>query len=235
MVNIDALADPIIEMLGVGGDCRGAAGRGLPGAGEADAPVRHADDATSRWSPRRCCSSTRYWPPSPTRCASCRASITRIQSGARRGRSHLRLRRPPAAGARPTAAAPRPRPAQRGTLEFRDVCFSYEPGQPILTNIHLTVRSARPSPWSARTAAARRRCVGLLPRFYDPDHGTILIDGHDIRTVNLRSLRQQIGVVTQETILFDDTIYNNIAYGNRRRDAERSRKPPSGPSPTTSS
>ena len=57
--------------------------------------------------------------------------------------------------------------------------------------------------------------VGLIPRFYDPDHGSVLIDGHDLRTVHLRSLRQQIGVVTQEVILFDDTIYNNIAYGSR--------------------
>jgi ABC-type multidrug transport system fused ATPase/permease subunit len=62
--------------------------------------------------------------------------------------------------------------------------------------------------------------VGLLPRFYDPDHGSILVDGHDIRTLNLRSLRQQIGVVTQETILFDDTVHNNIAYGNRHARAE---------------
>ena len=61
--------------------------------------------------------------------------------------------------------------------------------------------------------------VSLLPRFYDPNHGTILIDGHDLRTVHTRSLRQQIGVVTQEVILFDDTIFNNIAYGTRRADA----------------
>jgi len=56
----------------------------------------------------------------------------------------------------------------------------------------------------------------LIPRFYDPDHGSILVDELDIRHLNLRSLRQQIGIVTQETILFDDTIYNNISYGNRR-------------------
>ena len=60
-----------------------------------------------------------------------------------------------------------------------------------------------------------------MPRFYDPDHGSILIDGQSTSAaVNLRSLRQQIGVVTQETILFDDTVYNNIAYGNRRAQRE---------------
>ena len=62
--------------------------------------------------------------------------------------------------------------------------------------------------------------LGLLPRFYDPNHGVILIDGHDLRTLHLRSLRQQIGVVTQEVILFDDTIFNNIAYGTRRATPE---------------
>jgi ATP-binding cassette subfamily B protein/subfamily B ATP-binding cassette protein MsbA len=55
----------------------------------------------------------------------------------------------------------------------------------------------------------------MLPRFYDPDHGSIFIDGLELRKVHLRSLRQQIGLVTQDTILFDDTIYNNIAYGTR--------------------
>jgi len=57
--------------------------------------------------------------------------------------------------------------------------------------------------------------LSLLPRFYDPDHGSVLIDGYDLRTVNLRSLRRLIGMVTQDTILFDDTIYNNICYGTR--------------------
>jgi ABC-type multidrug transport system fused ATPase/permease subunit len=55
--------------------------------------------------------------------------------------------------------------------------------------------------------------VSLLPRFYDPTHGSILIDGHDVRTVNLRSLRREVCLVTQDTMLFDDTIFNNIAYG----------------------
>jgi ABC-type multidrug transport system fused ATPase/permease subunit len=59
-----------------------------------------------------------------------------------------------------------------------------------------------------------------LPRFYDPDHGSILIDGVDIRSANLRTLRHQIGVVTQEPALFDDTIYNNLLYGNRRATRE---------------
>jgi ATP-binding cassette subfamily B protein/subfamily B ATP-binding cassette protein MsbA len=63
--------------------------------------------------------------------------------------------------------------------------------------------------------------LGLLPRFYDPDHGTVFIDGHDLRTLHLRSLRQQIGVVTQDAVLFDDTVFNNIAYGARGATAEQ--------------
>jgi ATP-binding cassette subfamily B protein/subfamily B ATP-binding cassette protein MsbA len=71
-----------------------------------------------------------------------------------------------------------------------------------------------------KNGCGKTTLLGLLLRFYDPDHGSVLIDGVDIRRVNLRSLRQQIGLVTQETILFDDTIYNNIAYGNRHAKRE---------------
>jgi ATP-binding cassette subfamily B protein/subfamily B ATP-binding cassette protein MsbA len=101
-------------------------------------------------------------------------------------------------------------------IEFRDICFSYEPGRPILTNVHLRVRFGETIALVGKNGCGKTTLVGLIPRFYDPDHGSILVDGHDIRTVHLRSLRQQVGIVTQETILFDDTIYNNIAYGNRR-------------------
>src|SRR5262249_11435278 len=67
-----------------------------------------------------------------------------------------------------------------------------------------------------KNGSGKTTLLGLIPRFYDPDHGSILVDGYDIRNAHLRGLRQQVGLVTQETILFDDTIYNNIAYGNRR-------------------
>jgi ATP-binding cassette subfamily B protein/subfamily B ATP-binding cassette protein MsbA len=106
------------------------------------------------------------------------------------------------------------------SLEFRDVCFSYEPGRPILTNVHLKVRFGETVAFVGKNGCGKTTLVGLIPRFYDPDHGSILVDGCDIRGVNLRSLRQQIGIVTQETILFDDTLYNNIAYGNRRAGRE---------------
>jgi ATP-binding cassette subfamily B protein/subfamily B ATP-binding cassette protein MsbA len=100
-------------------------------------------------------------------------------------------------------------------IEFRDVCFSYQPGHPILYDIHLSVRAGETIALVGANGCGKTTLLGLIPRFYDPDHGSILVEGHDIRTVNLRSLRQQIGIVTQETTLFDDTIYNNIAYGTR--------------------
>jgi ATP-binding cassette subfamily B protein/subfamily B ATP-binding cassette protein MsbA len=105
-------------------------------------------------------------------------------------------------------------------IEFRDVCFSYEPGRPVLTGIHLDVRRGETIALVGKNGSGKTSLVGLLPRFYDPDHGSVFVDGIDIRTANLRSLRQQIGVVTQQTVLFDDTIFNNIAYGNRRASRE---------------
>jgi len=105
-------------------------------------------------------------------------------------------------------------------IEFRNVCFSYDPGRPILTGIHLQVRQGETVALVGKNGSGKTTLVSLLPRFYDPDHGSIFIDGVDIRTANLRSLRQQIGMVTQQTILFDDTIYNNIAYGSRRATRE---------------
>jgi ATP-binding cassette subfamily B protein/subfamily B ATP-binding cassette protein MsbA len=101
-------------------------------------------------------------------------------------------------------------------IELKEVCFSYEPGTPILTNVSLSVRFGETIALVGRNGCGKTTLVGLLPRFFDPDHGSVLVDGIDIRTVNLRSLRHQLSVVTQDTTLFDDTIYNNIAYGNRR-------------------
>jgi subfamily B ATP-binding cassette protein MsbA len=101
-------------------------------------------------------------------------------------------------------------------VEFKDVCFSYGPDRPVLTNINLEVKAGEVIAVVGKNGCGKSTLLGLLPRFYDPVHGSVLIDGLDVRTVNLRSLRGQISVVTQDHILFDDTIYNNIAYGNRR-------------------
>jgi ATP-binding cassette subfamily B protein/subfamily B ATP-binding cassette protein MsbA len=102
------------------------------------------------------------------------------------------------------------------SLEFRDVCFSYEPGRPILTNIHLRIVTGETIALVGANGCGKTTLVGLIPRFYDPDHGSILADGVDVRSLHLRSLRRRIAIVTQETMLFDDTIHNNISYSNRR-------------------
>jgi ATP-binding cassette subfamily B protein/subfamily B ATP-binding cassette protein MsbA len=107
-------------------------------------------------------------------------------------------------------------PRHQAHIEFRDVCFSYEPGRSVLSNVHLKVQAGEIIALVGKNGCGKTTLVGLIPRFYDPDHGSVLLDGHDIRHANLRSLRRQVGIVTQETLLFDDTIFNNIAYGNRR-------------------
>jgi ATP-binding cassette subfamily B protein/subfamily B ATP-binding cassette protein MsbA len=143
---------------------------------------------------------------------------TRIQSGAAAADRVFNYmdRRPRVQN---NASAPR-LPWHGSSIELKDVCFSYEAGRPILTNLHLKIRHGETIALVGKNGCGKTTLVGLIPRFFDPDHGSVLIDGYDIRTVNLRSLRQQIGFVTQDTTLFDDTIYNNIAYGNRRAKRE---------------
>jgi subfamily B ATP-binding cassette protein MsbA len=112
---------------------------------------------------------------------------------------------------RPDAAA---MPPFSRDIEFRDVRFSYD-GVDVATldGVSLTVRAGQTLAIVGRSGAGKTTLVNLIPRFYDPTAGAILIDGRDTRDVTLSSLRSQIGIVTQETVLFDDTIANNIAYG----------------------
>jgi ATP-binding cassette, subfamily B, bacterial MsbA len=101
-------------------------------------------------------------------------------------------------------------------IEFQNVCFSYTPDRQVLTNICLRVRAGETIAIVGANGSGKSTLLNLLPRFYDPDHGSIFVDGIDIRKANLRSLRRQIALVSQDPILFDDTIYNNICYGSRR-------------------
>ncbi len=112
-------------------------------------------------------------------------------------------------GARPLA------PLSRG-IEFRDVGFGYEddPRHPILRGVSLSVAAGEKVAIVGRSGAGKTTLVNLLPRFHDVTSGAILIDGVDVRDATLASLRAQIGIVTQETILFDDTVARNIAYGS---------------------
>jgi subfamily B ATP-binding cassette protein MsbA len=102
----------------------------------------------------------------------------------------------------------------RSAIEFRDVGFGYDdgPGR-ILRAVSFRVTAGQLIAIVGRSGAGKTTLVNLLPRFYDVTTGAIEIDGTDIREITLASLRAQIGIVTQETVLFDDTISNNIAYG----------------------
>ena len=103
----------------------------------------------------------------------------------------------------------------QGHIEFCEVGFGYEegPGR-ILRNVSFSVSAGQMIAIVGRSGAGKTTLVNLLPRFYDVSAGSILIDGVDIRHVTLASLRRQIGIVTQETVLFDDSIASNIAYGS---------------------
>jgi subfamily B ATP-binding cassette protein MsbA len=106
------------------------------------------------------------------------------------------------------------------SVEFREVLFAYDDqARPILKGVSFTVARGQVVALVGRSGAGKTTMMNLVPRFFDVTGGGILIDGVDVRDVTLTSLRAQIGIVTQETILFDDTVSSNIAYG--RPDASR--------------
>jgi subfamily B ATP-binding cassette protein MsbA len=111
-----------------------------------------------------------------------------------------------------------PLPAFSSQIEFRDVSFAYEDVHPrtILRGISFKVPAGQMVAIVGRSGAGKTTLVNLLPRFYDVSAGAILVDGLDLRSATVKSLRAQIGIVTQETVLFDDTIANNIAYGTMK-------------------
>jgi ABC-type transport system involved in Fe-S cluster assembly fused permease/ATPase subunit len=111
------------------------------------------------------------------------------------------------------AAHARPLRVTTGAVEFRDVRFSYEPRREILKGISFTVPAGTRTAIVGPSGAGKSTIARLLFRFYDVDDGAILIDGQDIRDVIQASLRSAIGIVPQDTVLFNDTIAFNIGYG----------------------
>jgi len=103
-------------------------------------------------------------------------------------------------------------PPFRTEIRFRDVSFSYG-SNPVLQGVNLQVQSGKVVAIVGSSGAGKTTLLNLLPRFYDVSAGSVTIDSLDIRDVTLASLRRQIGIVTQEVLLFDDTVRNNIAYG----------------------
>lgn len=101
-----------------------------------------------------------------------------------------------------------------GAVSFQDVSFAYEPDQPVLSGINLDVQPGQSIALVGRSGSGKSTLVNLLPRFYDPDTGRILLDGVDLRDYRLPDLRRQIALVSQDVVLFDGTVAENIAYGH---------------------
>jgi ABC-type transport system involved in Fe-S cluster assembly fused permease/ATPase subunit len=100
------------------------------------------------------------------------------------------------------------------SVEFRSVSFAYDPARPILRNVSFTAAPGQKIAIVGPSGAGKSTIAKLLFRFYDPNEGEIYLGGHNIRELSLDSLRAQFGVVPQDTVLFNDTIFYNIAYGN---------------------
>ena len=113
----------------------------------------------------------------------------------------------------PEAPDAKPISSARGHIGLRDVSFGYTPDRLILKNISLTIKPGESVAFVGGTGAGKSTLLSLIPRFYDPTGGSVSLDGHDLRAVTKKSLRAQIGLVLQDTILFSTTIKENIAYG----------------------
>ncbi|MBW4576103.1 MAG: ABC transporter ATP-binding protein/permease [Aphanothece sp. CMT-3BRIN-NPC111] len=111
-------------------------------------------------------------------------------------------------------------PPVTGKVEYRNVNFAYQPDRPVLQNLNLLVHPGEMIALVGASGAGKTTLVNLLPRFYDPESGEILIEGINIQDVTLSSLRRQIGIVPQETIMFSGTIAQNIAFGKAEFDIE---------------
>jgi ATP-binding cassette, subfamily B, bacterial len=104
--------------------------------------------------------------------------------------------------------------ALRGRIEFEHVWFEYTPGNPVLKDVNLVIEPGQKVAILGATGAGKTTLLALLCRFYDPTEGRILIDGHDLRDLDLDDLRRNIGLVFQESFLFSNTVAANIAFGH---------------------
>ncbi|MDP8293193.1 MAG: ABC transporter ATP-binding protein, partial [Candidatus Orphnella occulta] len=111
-------------------------------------------------------------------------------------------------------------PSVKNDIVFSDVSFKYTDTE-VLSNISFKAKSGNVMAFVGPSGAGKTTLISLIARFYDPNEGSVKIDGADIRDVELQSLRNQIGIVTQETVLFNDTVSANIAYGNKDIDINK--------------
>ena len=110
--------------------------------------------------------------------------------------------------------------AMRGEIEFKDIDFSYVEGEKVLKGLNLSVKAGQKVAIVGATGSGKTTIVNLLTRFYEPDSGTITVDGVDITTIPKADLRRAIAIVLQDTVLFSDTIEKNIKYGREDADDE---------------
>jgi ABC-type multidrug transport system fused ATPase/permease subunit len=112
--------------------------------------------------------------------------------------------------------SPHARPLEQvaGRVEFRDVTFGYDPARPVLKDVSFVAEPGQLVGLVGPSGSGKSTLMSLVPRFYDPQAGSVLIDGRDVREATIRSLRRQIGFVLQETQLFHAPVWQNIAYGN---------------------
>jgi ATP-binding cassette subfamily B protein len=122
---------------------------------------------------------------------------------------------------------PKPFPETAPALEFRDVSFSYEDGEPALECVNLWVYPGEAVAVVGATGSGKSTLLSLVPRFYDPDGGSVLVGGMNIRELDPEELRRNVGIVPQETFLFSETVRDNITFGNpdaRVEEVERAAK-----------
>lgn len=114
-----------------------------------------------------------------------------------------------------------------GGVRFEDISFGYDKAEPVLQDINLSVEPGHCVAILGATGAGKSTLLSLIPRFYDPTHGVVRVDGHDVRTLDIDDLRRNIGVVFQESFLFSNTVAANIAFGHpdaTREQIERAAK-----------
>jgi ATP-binding cassette, subfamily B, bacterial len=111
---------------------------------------------------------------------------------------------------------PKPFPKTAPTVEFRNVSFSYEgpSGEPVLDGVNLRVEPGEAVAVVGATGSGKSTLLSLIPRFYDPDRGSVLVGETNVRELDLEGLRRNVGIVPQETFLFSETVWDNITFGN---------------------
>lgn len=117
--------------------------------------------------------------------------------------------------------AAQPLPPVTGRVEYRNVCFSYDDGIRVLDDISFSAEAGESIAIVGPTGAGKSTIVNLLSRFYNPESGQILVDGHDLQDVTIQSLRTQMGVMMQDSFIFKGTIMDNIRYGNMEASDEQ--------------